>query len=351
VQSLSIPGIFAWSQWQPDRNISFASHLLIRESGNVAFDPLSTDDAENAEIEALGGVAVILLTNRDHERGAAALRERFGARILASRAEAELFRLPVDGVFDAGDVVPGITALALQGAKTPGEVAFFLPDLGVAVVGDAVLGEPAGELSFLPDATPADPGALTLSLRRLWALQPRALLLGDGVSLFADVDERLGALLETRGGPALNRINFDELEWEAFNDVNGRYRGEDAEIGFMIGARRLGYRAVRLPAGARYCPMHAHDREEEVFWVIEGEPSIRTPRGTLRLRAGDVMAFPAGDRGTHQLLNESDAPCTVMLLGMNEPDEIAYYPDSQKVLLRRRRLLTRVDRLDYYDGE
>jgi uncharacterized cupin superfamily protein/glyoxylase-like metal-dependent hydrolase (beta-lactamase superfamily II) len=364
MKKLSIAGWYSWSRWQPDRNLFFASHLLVRESGNVTFDPLPTDDAENAEIEALGGVAVVLLTNRDHERGAAAMRERFGARILASRVEAESFRLHVDDVFDAApasfpssrshgssELVPGITALALEGAKTPGEVTFHLPDHRVAVVGDAMIGQPAGTLSFLPDENLADSEALALSLRRLWALTPQALLLGDGDSLFAGVDDAMATLLETRGGPSVNRINLDHLDWEPFDDVGGRYRGEDAEIGLLVGARDLGYRAVRLPPGARFCPLHAHDREEEVFFVIDGQPSIRTPRGTLRLRAGDVMAFPVGDRGAHQLLNESQTPCTVMLLGADYLDEVAYYPDSQKVGLRRRGLRMRVDRLDYYDGE
>ena len=128
MQALALAGLHAWSRWQPDRHMFFTSHFLVRDGGNVAFDPLPADATEAAEIEALGGVAIVLLTNRDHERGAAAMRERFGARILANRAEAGSFALQVDGIFEAGDVVPGITAIALEGAKTPGEVAFFLPD-------------------------------------------------------------------------------------------------------------------------------------------------------------------------------------------------------------------------------
>jgi uncharacterized cupin superfamily protein len=169
--------------------------------------------------------------------------------------------------------------------------------------------------------------------------------------LFAGVDAAMSELLETRGGPAVNRINLDELDWEWSDDGDQRYRCEIAEIGLPVGARKLGYRGVRLPAGTRFCPMHAHDREEEVFFVLDGAPSVRSLRGTVRLRAGDVIAFPVGDRGAHQLLNESDAPATLILLGMDEEDEVVYYPDSQKVGLSRRNLRMRVDRLDYYDGE
>jgi uncharacterized cupin superfamily protein len=361
---VTIPNVYAWSHWQPDRKMFFTSHLLVREGGNVVVDPLPLDEHDQAEIAALGGVATILLTNRDHQRDAGGMRKRFGARILSSRTEADLFELAVDGVFECAvpaiassrshartQVLPGISAFALEGAKTPGEVAFVLDEHAAAIVGDALLGVPAGALAFLPDSKLADPQALALSLRRLWSLRLKALLLGDGASLFSGVDETLGALLETRGGPEANRINLDQLDWEAFDDANGRYKGEDAEIGLPIGARRLGYRAVRLPPGARFCPLHSHDKEEEVFYVIDGEPSVRTPRGTLRLRPGDFMAFPVGDRGAHQLLNESGAPCTVLLFGMDDPDDVAYYPDSRKVLVCRRDFMMREDRLDYYDGE
>lgn len=364
MQRLAIQGLHAWSRWQPDRNMFFNSYVLVGDRGNVAFDPLPVDAVEESEIAALGGVKTILLTNRDHERGAAHMRARFGARILASAAEADRFDLKVDAVFECAappipgarargptEVVPGVSALALDGAKTPGEVVFHLTESGAAVVGDAVLGAPAGALSFLPDEKLADPQALALSLRRLWCLLPTALLLGDGAPLYAGVDDALSALLEARGGAAVNRINLDELEWETFDDVGGRYRGECAEIGLLVGARRLGYRVVDLPPGARFCPLHSHDKEEEVFYVVQGAPTIRTLRGNLRLRPGDVMAFPVGDRGAHQLLNESDADCRVLLFGMDDEDEVVYYPDSQKLAVRRRGMRMRAGHLDYYDGE
>lgn len=364
MQRLTVPGMYAWSRWQAERNMFFSSYLLVRDDGNVAFDPLPLDDAELGEVAALGGVQAILLTNRDHERAAAALRDRFGARIFASQAEADLFGLSIDERFEPGgvylpssrltvrdDVVPGIGALALHGAKTPGEVIYVFNDRRAAIVGDALIGTPAGALSFLETSKLRDPQALALSLRPLWMLEPRALLLGDGTPLFAGVDSALGTLLESAGGPAVNRINLDELDWEPFDREHGRYKGESGEIGLFIGARTLGYRAVRLPPGARFCPLHAHDRSEEAFVVIDGTPTIRTLRGSIVLRAGDVMAFPTGDRGAHQLLNESDASCTVILFGLELDDEVAYYPDSKKVYATRRGLLMRAERLDYYDGE
>ena len=350
MQALAVPGFHAWSLWQPERGMFFTSFLWVREGGNVVFDPLPLSDDDARAVDALGGVTTILLTNRDHERAAAATRERFGARVLASEREAELFELRVDGTFGR-KALPGLIAIPLDGAKTPGEVAFLTEDRAVAIVGDAILGTPAGALSFLPDAKLRDPVELALSLRQLWSPWLRTLLLGDGASIYGGADESLATLVETRGGPAANRVNVDELEYEFSEGGNGKYASHDAEIGWQIGARRLGYQMVRIPAGARFCPMHSHDKEEELFFVIEGRPSVGTPRGTLQLRPGDFMAFPVGDRGAHQLLNESGADALVLLLGAQEEDEVVYYPVSRKVLAGRRRLMMREDRLDYFDGE
>ena len=364
MQPLAIDGVWMWSRWQPDRNMPFCSYFLADERGNTAFDPLPLDDGDAAEIERLGGVATVLLSNRDHARAAQAMRERFGAKILCSHAEAGLFDFGVDGTFESGsppaphryahfgpEAAPGVLAMGLNGAKTAGEVVFMLKDRPAAIVGDAVIGAPAGALSFLAAEKLADEKALALSLRTLWQLKLDALLTCDGAPLLAGADDALGALLEARGGPDVNRINLEELLWEPFDELGGKYRGASAEIGLPIGARKLGYQLVRIEPNARFCPLHSHDREEEMFYVLDGTPSVRTPRGTLVLRPGDVMAFPVGDRGTHQLLNESDAPSTVLLLGGAEIDEVAFYPDSQKVLARRRRFLMRADHLDYFDGE
>lgn len=354
IRPLALAGIYQWSRWQPDRGMDFNSFLLVRPDGNVAVDPLPLDEPGLAQLDALGGVSWIVLTNRDHQRATGVLRERYGARVLAGRTEAGLFTEPIDATFDDGEeLLPGLVAIALEGAKTPGEVALELRASGAAIVGDAILGVPSGALSLLPDEKLADPQRLLLSLRRVWALRLNALLLCDGQPLYAGADEAIGALLESRGGPAVNRINLDELRYESrARGSSGRYRAQDAEIGNLIGARQLGYRVAVLPPGAWYCPMHSHQTEEELFYVIDGEPTIRTPRGSLRCRPGDFVAFARGERGAHQLRNESERPCTLFLLGVEDAAAVVFYPESQKLGLRSPRLIVRSSpALEYFDGE
>ncbi len=347
-----------WSAWQTDRGMNFNSYLFEREEGCVAIDPLPLDDASMSELAQLGGVHTIVLTNRDHERNTAVLCARFGSRVLAHAREAPLFDVRVDATFAHGEeVFAGAFAVALERGKTPGEVALHLPAARAAIVGDALIGAPAGAVRLLPDEKLNDPQRFLFSLRRLWALQLDALLLCDGQPLFAGADGAIGALLETRGGAEINRINADQLEY-VFKSRNERFAAHDGEVGLPIGARKLGYRLAKIPPGKAFCPLHWHVRAEEFFYVIEGRPSIRTQRGTIQCRAGDFIAFPVGERGAHQLRNDSNEPCLVLLVGMEEAAvdlEACFYPDSDKLGLwtpaEQLSMVRASPDLDYYDGE
>ena len=354
MQPLAIPGAFTWSVWQPERNVHFNSHFFKRDAGNVVVDPLAASDADLAHMESLDGVALIIVTNRDHERKARDLAARFKAKIAAGERDAVLLSGPVDVVLRAGDEpFDGATVIAFEGLKSPGEIALSLAKHRAALVGDALWGDPAGAIRMLPDDKLIDAPRAVLSLRQLWALRLEILLVGDGQSIMAGADRIVGDFLQSRSDVYVNRINLDEIEGERYSDMDGKYAGIDYEAGWPIGARKLGYNFIVLEPGARLCPMHSHLLEEEAFLVWDGLLTMRTPRGDFVCRRGDVVSCPAGDLGTHQLLNTSDAPVTVFAIGNVEPNEVAYYPDSDKVLVRgRKRLIVRASpRLDYYDRE
>ncbi|MBV8726806.1 MAG: cupin domain-containing protein, partial [Candidatus Eremiobacteraeota bacterium] len=179
----------------------------------------------------------------------------------------------------------------------------------------------------------------------------KILLVGDGTNIYSGATEALYAVLRERGGPEVNRINVDELTFEPYKGP-GDYHCLEAEVGYWIGAQKLGYCVVTLPPGAKVCPLHNHAQSEELFFVLEGRPSIRTLGVTFECRRGDFIAFPTGPSGTHQLLNDSNEDATVLLLGLEVRDEVCFYPDSNKVLIDPDRLILRAAPvLDYYDGE
>ncbi len=345
IGKLNIPGGWMWSAWQPDRGMCFNSYAFQTPgengaAGAVAVDPLPVDEEALQWMASIGGIHTIVITNSDHQRASEALRERFGSKI-------------IDRPQSGDQLFPGAYALPIAHGKGD-EFAIHLPAAKAAVIGDALIGAPAGALSLLPDAKLADPDRFVPALRALWALRLDALLLCDGQPIFSGADAALAALLESRGGPNVNRINVEDLEF--VKDANaGRYAAEDGEVGLFIGARKLGYRVAKVPPGKAFCPLHSHDAEEEFFYVLDGTPSVRTPRGMLECRQGDFIAFPTGERGTHQLLNDSAAPCTVLMVGINADQEVCFYPDSGKVLVDspgRKSLMVRSSpNLDYFEGE
>ncbi|HXN08044.1 MAG TPA: cupin domain-containing protein [Candidatus Acidoferrales bacterium] len=355
MQKLSLPGMAMWSVWQPDRSMFFNSFFLERPDGNIVIDPLAATDDDIAYLKQHGGAAWIVITNRDHERRARDLVEVTGAKIACGEREAALLSGPVDRTLkDDEQLAAGIKVVGLEGGKTPGEIALYLQGRKAAVVGDALWGDPAGAVRLPPDEKLIDPGKAALSLRQIWALRLEVLLVGDGACIFGNADAIIGDCLQARSDVYVNRINVDDLYVsERFSEGNGRYEGIYQEIGLLIGARKLGYQITTLPPGKRLCPFHAEDMEEEMFVVWEGEAVIRTLRGEYVCRKGDVIAFPTGDIGTHEIINQSDKPCRVFMLGMEDPKSVAYYPDSKKVLVgSRNRLILRTEpALDYYDGE
>jgi uncharacterized cupin superfamily protein len=354
MQKLSLPGMAMWSVWQPDRAMYFNSFFIQREDGNIVVDPLATSDDDMTYLRDHGGAAWVVITNRDHERKARDLARAFGAKVASGEREAGLLSGPVDRALKDGEsFTTGIEVIALEGGKTPGEIALQLRAGKAAIVGDALWGDPAGSLRLPPDEKLIDPAQAVLSLRRIWALRLDVLLVGDGACIFGDADRIVGECLQRRSDVYVNRINVDELYAEHFSEGGGRYEGVYEEIGLLIGARKLGYQITTLPPGKRLCPLHVEDMEEEMFIVWEGEAVIRTLRGEYTCRAGDVIAFPVGDIGAHQVINKSDKLCKVFMLGMEDPNSVAYYPDSKKVLIgSRKRLILRTEpALDYYDGE
>ena len=354
MQPLAIRGAAMWSVWQPDRKMFFNSFFLERPEGNLVIDPLIANDDDLAFVRDRGGVRLIVISNRDHERKARELAAGFNAAIATGEREAALLAGPVDRLLAAGEeLVDGIEVIELLGGKSPGEIALSLRREKAAIVGDALWGDPAGSLRLPPDEKLADPARAVLSLRQIWALRLDTLLVGDGACLFGGADAIIGRCLQARRDVFVNRINVDEAAGETFSDVGGKYEAFVQELGLPIGARKLGYHIATLPPGKRFCPLHAEDHEEELFIVWEGEATVRMLRGEMTCRAGDVIAFPPGDIGAHQVVNRSDKPCRIFMLGMEGLGSVAYYPDSNKVLIttRDRLMLKAAPALEYYEGE
>ena len=347
--------LFCWSVFHEVRQLDFNGHLWVRAEGNVLVDPVPMIESDLAQLDSLGGAAVIVVTNRDHQREAAAFRERTGARIVVHASDAPLLECAVDDrLADGDEIVPGLIAVHMgTGGKSPGEIALYWPDRGMVLAGDLVVGAPVGRLSLLMDDKLEDPGAAALASRKLLALDFDTMLVGDGHSIVGGAREHLLRCLEARADIYINRIHAGDVEWTPLRDRDG-YHCDSREIDALIGARRLGYRLIRLPPGQSSCPFHLHHKTEGLFVVTEGECTLRTDRGEWSVTAGDYIAFPPGPTGVHKFSNNSSADCVLLAVGEQLDDDVCEYPDSDKVnvlALPGERIFRRPEAVGYWEGE
>jgi quercetin dioxygenase-like cupin family protein len=76
---------------------------------------------------------------------------------------------------------------------------------------------------------------------------------------------------------------------------------------------------------------HTHHANEEWAIVLRGEPTLRTPEGEQVLKEGDVVCFPRGKEGAHQIINGTDSPIRVLMLSSMIGPDIVEYLDTGKV--------------------
>jgi hypothetical protein len=195
VKRLHRPDLYGWSGFDESRNLDFHSVLWVRPGGNVAIDPLPLSPHDRKHLDTLGGVALVIITNSDHMRDAESLARGYDARLAGPRAERDAFPFACDlWLGDDDEPVPGLRVLALDGSKTPGELALLL-DATTLVTGDLVRAHEGGHLTMLPQPKLSDVAAATRSVQRLAALpEIDAVLVGDGWPIFRGAGDALREL-------------------------------------------------------------------------------------------------------------------------------------------------------------
>ena len=150
-------------------------------------------------------------------------------------------------------------------------------------------------------------------------------------------------------------FNLNGDEWDRVEDRPG-WRSKDAWVGAHIDAELIGGSMYELEPGDRLWPYHTHHANEEWVIVVHGAPTLRTSEGEQQLAEGDVVCFPRGKDGLHQVRNATDTANRVLMLSSMIRPDIVEYPDSGKVGARsvagERIILGRPGpMLDYWDGE
>ncbi len=191
-----LPDVLTWSWFSEPHGYDFNGTLFVHEAGNLCVDPVPPSDEVLDRLEEQG-VAQILITNRNHTRASNQVAEQTGAQVAIHPADAAHAReqgTHIDAALEVGQRVGPFTVIGVPG-KSPGEIALHDPARGILVVGDVVIGNPLGALSFLPDRVVDDPAQLRASVRELAELEFDALIVGDGVPILEGAKAKLRELV------------------------------------------------------------------------------------------------------------------------------------------------------------
>lgn len=103
----------------------------------------------------------------------------------------------------------------------------------------------------------------------------------------------------------------------------------------------------------QYCAAyHFHRYAEELFLILSGTATLRTPKGLEIVSEGDILFFEAGESGAHQLYNHTETPCTYLDLRTYIGHDVCEYPDSNKIILvPNGETFRRDEQYPYFDGE
>jgi uncharacterized cupin superfamily protein len=143
-------------------------------------------------------------------------------------------------------------------------------------------------------------------------------------------------------------VNVDDIDAKPSERQN--HRATWRRLGNTAGAKRTGLNHVVLEPGQMGAPPHCHASEEELFVMLDGAGTLLLGDEEVAVKPLDVIARPPGT-GVAHAFTAGENGLTFLAYGPWLPDEIVYYPRSNKIYFAGIDVITRVEKLDYWDGE
>ena len=155
-------------------------------------------------------------------------------------------------------------------------------------------------------------------------------------------------------------VNVDEVPL-ADRGNGKRFAVKWGRVGPLLGLSHLGCAVHVVPPGKSAFPFHRHHVMDELFYIVSGKGEYRFGEETLAVRAGDLLAAPAGGKA-HQLINSGKEDLRYLGISTVAATEVVEYPDSKKIGVvagvKNADFKTatyagigRIAKADYYDGE
>lgn len=105
--------------------------------------------------------------------------------------------------------------------------------------------------------------------------------------------------------------------------------GRDKRVlGDLFGLTNFGVNLTRLAPGGQSALRHAHGKQDEFLYILEGEASLITDAGETALRPGMCAGFKAGTGDAHHLVNRTKQDVVFLEVGDRSAGDSVSYPDD-----------------------
>jgi len=143
-------------------------------------------------------------------------------------------------------------------------------------------------------------------------------------------------------------VNVDDVEPNRIE--RARIARTRRDLGRAAGSVKTGLQHFTVEPGKESNPLHCHSVEEELFVVLEGSGVLVLDDEETAVKPGHVVSRPPGT-GVAHLFRAGEDGLTFLAYGTRDPGDVCYYPRSNKIVFRGVKLVARLERLDYWDGE
>ena len=129
--------------------------------------------------------------------------------------------------------------------------------------------------------------------------------------------------IEPRTRPSVYPASIRELLGAR---LNGR---EKRALGDAFGLTNFGVNLTRLAPGALSALLHAHSRQDELVYILQGHPTLRTASASIVLAPGHCAGAKAGSGLACQLVNATAEDVLYLEIGdRSDGDEVDYPEDD-----------------------
>jgi len=130
------------------------------------------------------------------------------------------------------------------------------------------------------------------------------------------------AVVAAQAAPRTKPSNYPE---PFASRMKGR---EKRPLGDLFGLSNFGVNLTRLLPGAISALRHAHSKQDEFVYILQGQPVLLTNVGETQLSPGMCAGFKAGTGNGHHLLNRTSEEVIYLEVGDRSAGDSVMYSDD-----------------------